>query len=166
MNNHEFNEEGYSINETRLADEEERRQARTAAAEYAEISETQRLSTIYTRPAANLDELEAVMREAPLNSAIEVEPVLMKEIIKHRHPLLAERQHTHGDFQATAMIAQRFKDISKSTPNWNVNLTDVQREALEAIFVKIARILSGDPNHPDHWRDVEGSAHLVSETLP
>ena len=83
-----------------------------------------------------------------------------------RHPLLAEREFTHGNFQATALIAQRFKDISKSTPNWGANLTDVQRESLEGIFTKIARILSGDPNHKDHWSDIAGGAHLVEEQLP
>jgi hypothetical protein len=103
-------------------------------------TETRRLSERFS---PNLDALEAEIR----------------------HPLLAERELTHGDFQATALIAQRFKDISKSTPNWGANLTDVQRESLEGIFTKIARILSGDPNHPDHWRDIEGGAHLVTERL-
>ena len=141
------------------ADQEalDRSEARARAAEYAAMQ---------TRvPIANLEDLEAQMREAAPGEAIEVEPQLMDEIIKQRHPLLAEREHTHGSFSATALIAQRFKDISKSTPNWSGNLTDVQRESLEAIFTKIARILSGDPNHPDHWRDVEGQAHLVTETL-
>ena len=82
-----------------------------------------------------------------------------------RHPLLAEREHTHGNFEATALIAQRFKDVSKSTPNWGGKLTDVQREALEGVFTKIARILSGDPNHKDHWSDIAGGAHLVEERL-
>lgn len=82
-----------------------------------------------------------------------------------RHPLLAEREHTHGNFDATALIAQRFKDTSKSTPNWNGKLTDVQREALEGMFTKIARILAGDPNHKDHWSDIAGGAHLVEERL-
>ena len=82
-----------------------------------------------------------------------------------RHPLLAAREHTHGNFEATALIAQRFKDVSKSTPNWSSKLTDVQREALEGMFTKIARILSGDPNHKDHWSDVAGGAHLVEERL-
>ncbi len=116
-------------------------------------------------PIANLDDLEAAIRAAPPGQAIEVEPTLMDDIIKNRHPLLAEREQTHGNFSATALIAQRFKDVSKNTPNWSGGLTDVQRESLEAIFTKIARILSGDPNHPDHWRDVEGQARLVTETL-
>ena len=83
-----------------------------------------------------------------------------------RLPVLAEREATHGNFATTALIAQRFKDVSKSTPNWSGNLTDVQRETLEAIFTKIARILSGDPNHRDHWADIEGQARLASEQLP
>jgi hypothetical protein len=82
-----------------------------------------------------------------------------------RHPLLAAREHTHGNFDATALIAQRFKDVARNTPNWGAKLTDVQREALEGVFTKIARILSGDPNHKDHWSDVAGGAHLVEERL-
>jgi hypothetical protein len=82
-----------------------------------------------------------------------------------RHPLLAAREHTHGDFESTALIAQRFKDVARNTPNWGARLTDVQREALEGVFTKIARILSGDPNHKDHWSDVAGGAHLVEERL-
>lgn len=35
-----------------------------------------------------------------------------------------------------------------------------QVEALEMICVKMARIIAGDPNHPDHWRDICGYALL------
>ena len=83
-----------------------------------------------------------------------------------RLSVLAERERTHGSFAATALIAQRFKDVSKNTPNWNGNLTDVQRESLELIFTKIARVLSGDPNHADVWADIEGYARLAREQLP
>jgi hypothetical protein len=122
------------------ADQEalERREAQRRATEYSEMQTAQHHPTV-----ADLNALENTLR----------------------HPLLAEREHTHGDFAATALIAQRFKDISKSTPNWNGALTDMQREALEGVFVKIARILSGDPNHRDHWLDIEGGARLVSERL-
>jgi hypothetical protein len=82
-----------------------------------------------------------------------------------RHPLLAAREHTHGNFEATALIAQRFKDAARNTPNWGGKLTDVQREALEGVFTKVARILSGDPHHKDHWSDIAGSAHLAEERL-
>jgi hypothetical protein len=82
-----------------------------------------------------------------------------------RHPLLAAREHTHGNFDTTALITQRLKGVARNTPNWGPRLTDVQREALEGVFTKIARILSGDPNHKDHWSDIAGGAHLVEERL-
>ena len=124
------------------ADQEalERRNARAAAAVEAE----QRLTD------TALQHLENQLRQEPA---------------AERLPVLAERETTHGNFAATALIAQRFKDVSKNTPNWSGNLTDVQRESLEAIFTKIARILSGDPNHPDAWDDIEGYARLAREQL-
>jgi hypothetical protein len=36
-------------------------------------------------------------------------------------------------------------------------------EALEMICTKIARILSGNPNDPDHWKDIAGYAELGGE---
>jgi hypothetical protein len=136
-----------------------------AAASYAAVSETRRLSEIYAAP--DLDAIEQAIRDAPPNTAVQIQNEVIDALLaRQRHPLLAEREHTHGDFNATAMIAQRFKDVARNTPNWSDNLTDVQRESLEGIFSKIARILSGDPNHTDHWRDIEGGAHLVSEQLP
>jgi hypothetical protein len=151
---------------------ENRRRAR-AAASYADMSETRRLSELYANsPAEGLAAIEKALREAEPNTAVEIPPEAASAFFARRPAapgprlaLLAEREFTHGNFSATALIAQRFKDVSKNTPNWSGNLTDVQRESLEGIFTKIARILSGDPNHPDHWRDIEGGAHLVSEQL-
>ena len=117
-------------------------------------------------PEVDLERIEERLRRAGPNVAVQVSQAEMEAVAAGRLPILAEREATHGNFAATALIAQRFKDVSKNTPNWNGNLTDVQRETLEAIFTKIARILSGDPNHPDHWRDIEGQARLASEQLP
>jgi hypothetical protein len=77
--------------------------------------------------------------------------------------ILAERQTTHGDFADVATLDQMMKDLFKTSPNWN-RLTDVQRLSLEMIAHKIARILSGDPNHPDHQADIIGYASLFSHT--
>ena len=130
-------------------------------------TETRRLSGRFANDPefADMRALEAHLRDARPGEAIETTPEPMDEIIAPRHPLLAEREHTHGSFDATALIAQRFKDVGHNTPNWQSVLTDVQRESLDGIFVKVARILSGDPNHKDHWSDIEGGAHLVSERL-
>ena len=78
--------------------------------------------------------------------------------------ILAERKKVHGDFTDDATLAQAFKHIARKSRNWET-LSAVQREALEMDFTKTARILSGDPNHKDHWDDKSGYARLVSERL-
>jgi hypothetical protein len=40
-----------------------------------------------------------------------------------------------------------------------------QREALEMIAHKIARIVNGDPNYADSWLDIAGYAQLVADRL-
>ena len=47
----------------------------------------------------------------------------------------------------------------KSGTNW-ISLSDEQAESLEMIALKIARILSGNPDYSDHWDDVIGYAKL------
>jgi hypothetical protein len=44
--------------------------------------------------------------------------------------------------------------------NWN-ELDDIQREALQMIASKIARILSGNHAEIDHWKDIAGYANLA-----
>ena len=71
--------------------------------------------------------------------------------------ILAERGQVHGDFLQQGMAAQSLKAAMRHTPNW-VRLSGPQKEALEMIQHKIARILCGDPNHADHWDDSAGYA--------
>ena len=74
--------------------------------------------------------------------------------------ILAERQKTHGDFYDVAMVAQELKDVLRRGKNWKM-LDDAQREALEMIATKIARILSGNPHEVDHYRDGAGYFQLI-----
>ena len=76
--------------------------------------------------------------------------------------LLAERQKTHGDYDENARIAQATKDLWRSGRNWSA-LTPRQRESLELIATKVGRILAGDPDCPDHYRDIAGYAVLATE---
>lgn len=78
-----------------------------------------------------------------------------------RDPLLADRERTHGDFRSTAIAAQQIKSHLKII-NWS-KLPPQQREALEMIAAKIARILAGDPFCEDHWNDIAGYAKLGAE---
>ena len=74
--------------------------------------------------------------------------------------LLNERAKTHGDFAETARMSQALKSLMGTGYRYP-ELSDAQCEALDMIAVKIARIVSGDANEPDHWRDIMGYAQLA-----
>jgi hypothetical protein len=78
--------------------------------------------------------------------------------------ILAERGSRYGLFTDNACIAQALKEEARKWDAWNKMLSD-QQEALDMFFVKISRMLSGDPNYSDNWRDIEGFARLVAERL-
>jgi len=78
--------------------------------------------------------------------------------------LLAERQRSHGDFGAVAAVAQTIKQSLRRAARWDA-LPEKQREALEMITVKMARIVAGDHKHRDHWNDIAGYARLVTQDL-
>lgn len=76
--------------------------------------------------------------------------------------ILAERGANYGDFFEQAVISGRIKKIIFGP---NVEFADDQREALEMIAHKIARIVNGNPNYADSWRDIAGYATLVANRL-
>jgi len=78
--------------------------------------------------------------------------------------LLEKRKKTHGDFTDGAKVMQQLKGIMTCGPNWN-KLTFCQRESLHMFAHKIGRILVGDPNEPDHWKDIIGYSQLVIDRI-
>lgn len=77
---------------------------------------------------------------------------------------LAERGARYGDFADHARMAQRIQR-AMHTAGWE-SLPDMHRQALTVIADKIARVLTGDPNYPDNWHDIQGYAKLVEDRLP
>jgi hypothetical protein len=77
---------------------------------------------------------------------------------------LAERGKRYGDFSVHASICQQLKECMYMTEGWT-GLSAVQRQALDVIADKIARILSGDPDYADNWHDIQGYAKLVEDRL-
>lgn len=77
--------------------------------------------------------------------------------------ILLERGRRYGDFIDHAAISQHLKQ-SMACPGWH-ELSCDQKEALEMIVHKIARILNGDPNYADSWIDIAGYAKLISDRL-
>lgn len=75
-----------------------------------------------------------------------------------------EREATHGHYADSAELAQKLKKLVRENRDaWR--RTAAQNEALDMILFKVARIVTGDPNHVDHWRDVAGYAELVMREL-
>jgi hypothetical protein len=77
---------------------------------------------------------------------------------------LNERGTRYGAFTDTADIAQGLKDVMFATENWSLLAND-QKEALEMVVHKVARILNGDPNYLDSWHDIIGYVRLVEQRL-
>lgn len=77
---------------------------------------------------------------------------------------LKQRQKTHGDFLTHALIAQSIKCQMFNAHGYGA-LDAMQREALDMIAHKIARVLNGNPDVHDHWHDIAGYATLVGDRL-
>lgn len=87
----------------------------------------------------------------------------MPTIPSERHPLLVERNKTHGSFELNGQISQATKSLWRASPGWTA-LTEAQKEALDVVALKVSRILSGHGAFHDHWDDMAGYAHLGAES--
>ena len=86
--------------------------------------------------------------------------------MKYKNELLNEREKTHGNFSEVARSAQNLKNYFRGEIKKREDeFTFTQIEAIEMICVKLARIVCGDPNFLDAWRDISAYAELVVEQL-
>ena len=76
--------------------------------------------------------------------------------------VLQERSATHGDFEHGAVISQRLKAALADGARWTY-MHSAQREALEAVAGKLARIVTGDSSFLDHYRDIIGYTQLAMD---
>ncbi|MDP0367219.1 DUF6378 domain-containing protein [Glaesserella parasuis] len=73
---------------------------------------------------------------------------------------IAQRGEQYGDFTDTAITAQKMKGLLFDDVPDDF-YTPRQREALEMICTKLARISTGNnPSYEDNWRDIAGYAVL------
>ncbi len=96
----------------------------------------------------------------------------VKRIIAEQVPvnkvddILNDRAKDYGTFIEGAEIMQMLKRIvhnyieQRGTP-----LAFDQREAIDMIVHKLGRIINGNPDKADSWRDVAGYATLVADRL-
>jgi hypothetical protein len=78
--------------------------------------------------------------------------------------ILDERGSRYGSFKGHAEISQAIKSVMFNSRQ-DLELAADQREALEMIAHKIARIINGDPDYADSWVDIAGYAKLVADRL-
>ena len=77
------------------------------------------------------------------------------------------RYERHGDFGVLSALSQSLEDTIREHVNgaaWEA-MGALQREALKMLVHKIARIVNGDPDYPDTWRDIAGYCTRVVEIL-
>ena len=68
----------------------------------------------------------------------------------------------YGEYGYMATTAQRIKEAMGG----RAHLSAVQRESLDMIATKIARLVCGDPNDRDSWHDIQGYAKLAEDRCP
>jgi len=78
--------------------------------------------------------------------------------------ILDEREKTHGNYADVARVSQHLKSYLQQQDM--LHMTAEQRESIEMICVKIARIVCGNANEPDHWIDISGYAELIHKKRP
>jgi hypothetical protein len=78
--------------------------------------------------------------------------------------VLKERENRYGEFVSNAKFTHFVKEEMRRSPSWQKMYVD-QREALDMIAHKMARILNGDPDYADSWVDIAGYATLVANRL-
>lgn len=76
--------------------------------------------------------------------------------------LLQSRGETHGKFEDNAHNGQALRELFRASPGW-ASMPEIHREALDMMAGKLARILSGQSLHADHFRDLAGYATLALE---
>ena len=77
---------------------------------------------------------------------------------------LDERDSRYGLYKDHAQTSQELKEAMQKHEGW-ADLNYMQKESLEMIAHKIARILNGDPYYKDNWHDIAGYATLVERGI-
>jgi len=120
-----------------------------------------------TQMQKELERLEFAVADGDLNAIAQAMADFrsaMKSEVTDVNQMLAGRESRYGSFIGHANISQYLKDAMRRLEKWD-SLVDDQKEALEMIQHKIARILNGDPTYADNWIDIAGYATLVANRL-
>lgn len=80
--------------------------------------------------------------------------------------ILNERGKRYGKYIEQCEISRELREtINRAIGERALELAADQEDALMMICVKISRILNGDPDYVDNWRDISGYSTLVADRL-
>lgn len=77
--------------------------------------------------------------------------------------VLDERRKQYGAYEDVSNVSQALKAILH--PCMRVGFDNTKRESLDMICNKLARIVCGDSNLVDSWKDIAGYAQLIVDRL-
>ena len=110
------------------------------------------------------EEQDKMLQEAiDINQKLDKINLLKKEENQVRK-ILNDRENRYGNYSEVSNISQNLKYVMRQHPNWN-SLYPFQRESLDMISNKIARIINGDKDYDDSWIDISGYAELVTDRI-
>jgi len=78
--------------------------------------------------------------------------------------VLADRGSRYGTFESNARVAQNLKEVMRSGSSWG-RLTLAQKEGLDMIQHKVARMVNGDPTYLDNIVDILGYGTLIRSSM-
>jgi len=101
-----------------------------------------------------------------MNRPVRNEDPLSARNVEHNHiyKVLEERGEKYGEFKKHAYLTQELKAVMRLGDSWD-KCSPSQKQALETIADKIARMLNGDPYYDDNWVDIIGYSQLVLNEL-
>ena len=80
--------------------------------------------------------------------------------------ILADRGNRYGNYlEQTTISGELRRCMDFWVKEKGTKLAHDQADSLVMIAVKISRIINGNPDYPDNWRDIAGYATLVAERL-
>lgn len=80
--------------------------------------------------------------------------------------ILDDRGSRYGNYlEQTRITNALLRVIDGSLRDRGKSLQPDQADCLNMIAVKISRIINGDPDYADNWRDIAGYATLVADRL-
>ena len=83
-------------------------------------------------------------------------------MVQSTSEVLKQRVSRYGNYLDQTKISRELLGIiAKHKPQMDSD----QEDALMMFCVKISRILNGDPDYSDNWRDISGYATLVADRL-